>query len=130
MNIEHIAIWVKDLEESKAFYSKYFNATAGEKYHNPQKKFTSYFLSFETGARLELMHKPLISIGKNPHSETEKLGLIHFAMSVGSKDKVDQLTESIRQDGYQVIGEPRTTGDGYYESVIQDPEGNRIEVTV
>ena len=127
MKIEHIAIWVSDIEKLRGFYEKYFNAVFGEKYINPKKNFTSYFLSFTEGARLELMHKPEISTIVN---EKEHLGFIHFAISVGSKEMVDSLTNEIRQDGFKVLGEPRTTGDGYYESVVLDPEGNRIEITI
>lgn len=128
MTIEHLAIWVKDLEKMRAFYEKYFEATANEKYHNPAKKFESYFLSFQSGARLELMQKPGIPDNKNDVSE-QYTGLIHFAVSTGSIEKVNELTEKLRKDGFQVVGEPRTTGDGYYESVILDPEHNRIEIT-
>ena len=127
MKIEHIAIWTKDLESMRAFYLQFFDVTSNEKYYNPVKKFSSYFLSFENGARIELMHRQdiieLIDSGS-------KLGLAHFAVSVGSKENVDLLTEQIRAGGYRVIGEPRTTGDGYYESVVSDPEGNLIEITV
>lgn len=129
MKIEHLAIWVKDLESMKLFYKKYFNATAGEKYHNPKKNFHSYFLSFEQGCRLELMYKPEIPDNKNEVTH-QALGIIHFAISVGSKQKVDNLTETLRNAGYKIIGEPRTTGDGYYESVVLDPENNRIEITI
>ena len=128
MKIEHLAIWVKDLEKMKAFYEKCFQAKAGEKYHNPTKNFTSYFLSFESGCRLELMHKPEIANGIL--KEIEDIGLAHFAISVGSKESVDSLTEQFRRKGFEIIGEPRTTGDGYYESVILDPEKNRIEITI
>ncbi|MFC0183742.1 lactoylglutathione lyase [Pseudarcicella hirudinis] len=128
MTIEHLAIWVKDLEKMRAFYEKYFEATANEKYHNPAKKFESYFLSFQSGARLELMQKPGIPDNKNDVS-VQYTGLIHFAVSTGSIEKVNELTEKLRKDGFQVVGEPRTTGDGYYESVILDPEHNRIEIT-
>ncbi|CAM3439123.1 VOC family protein [Zobellia roscoffensis] len=128
MKIEHLAIWASDLETMRQFYENYFDAIAGERYHNPTKNFTSYFLSFSEGTRLELMHKPEITKASN--STEEHLGFIHFALSVGSKEKVDTITEQLRTDGFQVAGEPRTTGDGYYESVILDPEGNRIEITV
>lgn len=128
MRIEHLAIWVKDLEKTRHFYEYYFNAVSGEKYHNPKKNFTSYFLSFTDGARLELMYKPAIKA--LPNTIEEWLGISHFALSVGSKEKVDQLTGALRNDGYQVLGEPRTTGDGYYESVVLDPENNHIEITV
>jgi len=127
MRIEHIAIWVTNLEEMRKFYVNYFNAVAGEKYHNPTKKFTSYFLSFTDGARLEIMHTP--SINKSNYTE-EHTGLIHFAMSIGSKEQVNLLTEKLREDGFTIAGEPRTTGDGYYESVVLDPEGNQIEITI
>ena len=127
MKIEHLAIWVSDIEEMRRFYEQYFNAKAGEKYVNPKKNFTSYFLSFEEGARLELMHKPEISVLKQ---DKEHLGYIHFAISVGSKEKVDALIAKLREDNYKITGEPRTTGDGYYESVVLDPEGNRIEITI
>ncbi len=125
MKIEHIAIWTLDLEKMKAFYLKFFDLTANEKYYNAQKKFSSYFLSFASGARIELMHQPDIS----EFIENSKLGLAHFAISVGTKEKVNALTELIRENGYDVLGQPRTTGDGYYESVIADPEGNWIEIT-
>lgn len=129
MKIEHLAIWVKDLEGMKNFYVKYFNVQVGEKYHNPTKKFTSYFLTFNEGCRLELMHKPTIP-SLEIEAGGEHIGLIHFAISVGSKTKVDRLTKLLEADNYIMIGEPRTTGDGYYESVILDPENNRIEITV
>ncbi len=128
MKIEHLAIWVKELEKMKAFYERFFGGTAGEKYVNVKKNFSSYFLSFGTGCRLELMHRPDIQENKN-EVERENIGLIHFAISVGSKNKVDELTEALRHDGYLIVGEPRTTGDGYYESVVLDPENNRIEIT-
>ncbi|MER3317070.1 MAG: VOC family protein [Allomuricauda sp.] len=127
MKIEHIAIWTSDLEKMKDFYLNFFELESNEKYYNPKKKFSSYFLSFEKGARIELMHRPDIS--EFMDNMDGKLGLTHFAISVGSKEKVDALTETIRKNGFKVIGEPRTTGDGYYESVIADPEGNLIEIT-
>ncbi len=129
MKIEHLAIWVNDLEGMKSFYEKYFLAQAGAKYHNPQKQFNSYFLSFKTGCRLELMHRPDISANQNSRIDQHQ-GIIHFAVSVGSKKKVDELTETLRGDGFAILGEPRTTGDGYYESVVFDPEQNRIEITI
>ncbi len=128
MKIEHLAIWVNDLEGMKGFYETYFGAIAGNKYHNPSKKFTSYFLGFNDGPRLELMHRP--DIAQKINGLDEHMGFIHFAISVGSQKKVDELTDSLRGSGFTVIGEPRTTGDGYYESVVLDPEQNRIEITV
>lgn len=128
MKINHLAIWVKDLEKSKKFYIKYFGAVANEKYHNPVKKFSSYFLSFgDDNIRLELMYKPNIFTSKQSDSET--VGLAHFAFSAGSKEEVDLLTEKLWEEGYKILDGPRTTGDGYYESVIADPDGNRIEIT-
>lgn len=128
MKIEHIAIWVKDLEKMRIFYEKYFMAIANELYYNPSKGFKSYFLTFESGCRLELMNKS--DMPSKGSAGEEHLGLTHLAFSVGSKMEVDQLTELLRKNSHEVIGEPRTTGDGYYESVVLDPEGNRIEITV
>jgi lactoylglutathione lyase len=129
MRIDHIAIWAKDLEQLKVFYEKYFQAKAGEKYFNPKKNFNSYFLTFDSGCRLEIMQMPGIPESANDIYK-QFSGLIHFAIGVGTKEKVDSITESLRKDGYEIVGEPRTTGDGYYESVALDPEGNRIEITV
>lgn len=126
MRIEHIAVWVKDLELAKEFYEKYFSAKSNEKYINAKKQFSSYFLSFDNGSRLEIMSRPDIEISSND----ENLGFIHLAFSVGSKELVDELTEKLRMDGYDILGEARTTGDGYYESVVADPEGNKIEITI
>ena len=129
MKIEHLAIWVNDLEGMKAFYETYFNGKANAKYRNDKKQFESYFLTFEEGCRLELMHRPDIPANVNDLRK-EYIGIIHFAISVGNKETVDTMTEQLRTDGYQIIGEPRWTGDGYYESVVLDPENNRIEVTI
>jgi lactoylglutathione lyase len=129
MKIDHIAIWSKNIEELKNFYVRYFGATAGDKYFNPKKNFESYFLTFETGCRLELMQMPGIPPSANDIYQ-QFSGLIHFAIGSGSKEAVDKLTELLRKDGFEIVGEPRTTGDGYYESVVLDPEGNRIEITV
>lgn len=128
MKIEHIAFWVNDLEKTKDFYEKYFDAKANQKYYNPTKNFTSYFLEFDGGARLELMNKLEITANKNDF-HNQSVGIIHIAFSVGSKQKVNELTEKLRKDGYEIVGEPRMTGDGYYESVILDPEKNIIEIT-
>ncbi|WP_350286637.1 VOC family protein [uncultured Croceitalea sp.] len=128
MKIEHLAIWVNDIEVMKNFYIKYFMATPSEKYHNAIKSFTSYFLSFDEECRLELMHRPDVQHTKLGGQEL--MGLAHFAISVGTQQKVNTLTETLRNDGFVVVGEPRTTGDGYYESVVLDPEQNRIEITI
>jgi len=128
MKIEHLALWVKDLEASKAFYMKYFAMNCSNKYHNPKKQFQSYFLSFEgSETRIELMHNPLIIEAEKDTSLS--FGLTHFSISVGNRETVDKLTEQIRRDGYKIYGEARTTGDGYYESVILDPDGNQVEIT-
>ena len=129
MKIEHIAIWTEDLEAAKEFYTKYFNMTCGEKYTNTQKRFSSYFLSFEdSSTRIELMHR--LDILKPNDKKGFTNGLTHFAISVGSKELVNSLTEKLRANNFIIQGEPRTTGDGYYESVVLDPEGNQIEITV
>jgi lactoylglutathione lyase len=128
VKIEHIAIWCRNIENLRRFYMTYFEAISNERYVNPVKNFQSYFLSFDGGCRLELMQMPTIPETKDNVLD-QFTGLIHFAVSVGSKSKVDLLTEQLRADGYRVVGEPRTTGDGYYESVVLDPEGNRIEIT-
>lgn len=129
MKIEHIAIWCKDLELMRDFYVKYFLATHHKKYENPAKKFASYFLSFQGGARLELMQMESVPVSKDDVFR-QFTGLIHFAVALGSKEKVDDLTKQFEQDGYTIIDRPRTTGDGYYESVVLDPEQNRIELTI
>lgn len=128
MRIDHVALWTYDIEKIRVFYEKYFDAKAGEKYFNPSKNFESYFLSFQDGSRLEIMQMPgIIPLDRK---EKQHTGLIHFAISVGDKARVDTLTEKLRADGCEIVGEPRTTGDGYYESVVLDPDGNRIEITI
>ena len=129
MHIEHISIWCKDIELMKRFYQKYFHATANNKYHNPAKKFSSYFLNFTNAVRLEIMQMESIHERKDD-SITQFTGLIHFAMALGSRENVDALTRQLEQDGFTVLDGPRTTGDGYYESAVLDPEHNRIELTV
>lgn len=128
MRIEHLAIYTKDLEKLKEFYIKYFHAQASEKYKNPNTQFKSYFLSFKEGCRLEIMNLP--NVIENKEISLNTCGLAHFAISVGSKENVLALTEQLRTDGYIIKGEPRTTGDGYFESVILDPDGNKIEITI
>ena len=125
MKIHHIAIWTKDLEAMKDFYLNYFGGIGNERYSNPVKKFESYFVMFDSGAKIELMHNPS-SVG---HSDDEiRLGITHIAFMLESKDAVIALTERLRSDGVRIVGEPRTTGDGYFESVILDIEGNRLEL--
>lgn len=127
MRIEHIAMYVKDIEQTKIFFIKYLDATANNGYHNKNTGFKSYFLSFDDGARLEIMNRPEMNDDEKHVSRT---GYIHIAFSVGSKEKVDSLTEQLRTDGYNVISGPRTTGDGYYESCIICIEENQIEITI
>ena len=129
MKIDHISLWVSDLEGMCAFYEKYFGAFKGDKYVNSSKNFTSYFLSFDSGCRLELMFNPNVPPNTND-VYNQNIGMIHFAISVGSKERVLALTDQIEKDGYEILGQPRTTGDGYFESVILDPENNRIEITI
>ena len=126
MRINHVALWVKDLEKMVFFYTKHFGATAGKLYTNEEKGFQSYFLTFESGARLELMSRTDI-VEKH---EDALLGWAHIAISVGSKETVDTLTDELCRKGYCHVDGPRTTGDGYYESVVLDPEGNHVELTI
>jgi lactoylglutathione lyase len=127
MYIEHLAIYTRQLEVLRDFYVRYFGATANEKYRNPAKGFESYFLSFDGGARLEIMQKQSVpETGRAPGAEVT--GLTHLAFRAGTRERVDALTGQLRAAGYAVVGEPRTTGDGYYESVVLDPDGNRLEL--
>ena len=127
MKIEHIAMYVKDLEQARWFFEYYFGAVSNEKYHNESTDFQSYFLTFEDGARLEIMNKPVLNdTGRDANS----YGFIHVAFSVGSREKVDQLTSKLKEAGYAVASGPRVTGDGYYESCVVGLEGNLIEITV
>lgn len=123
MRIEHIGLWTKDIDKMKDFYEKYFDVRSGERYHNSSKKFTSYFLTFDSGSRLELMMREDIS-----KPTIESFGYAHLALAVGSQSKVDDLVSRLTTDGFELLNGPRTTGDGYYEAVIKDPEGNLIEV--
>lgn len=128
MRIDHLALWVDDLEGMRTFYTTYFGATAGAKYTNTAKGFSSYFLTFDgEGTRLELMHRP--DIGDQTGKRGMLKGIAHVAVSVGSNEAVEHLTERLRAAQYTVESEARTTGDGYYESVVLDPEGNYVEIT-
>ena len=126
MRIEHIAMYVNDLDAARDFFIRYFNAKSNEGYHNKTTDFRSYFLSFDDGSRLEIMNKPEM---EDLPKGIARTGFIHVAFSVGSKEKVDSLTAQLKADGYTVISGPRTTGDGYYESCIIGIEGNQIEIT-
>lgn len=125
MKIEHTALYVSDLECARGFFTKYFGAVPNELYHNPNTGFSSYFLSFESGGRLEIMHRPDVS----EKSAEPRLGYAHIAFSAESRENVNSLTERLRADGFRIISEPRVTGDGYYESCIADYDGNVIEIT-
>ncbi len=125
MKIDHIAIYVRDLETTKNFYIKYFGATPNNKYRNPKTQLETYFLSFDDGTRFEIMSRPDLS---DTNKELLKTGLIHLALKIGLKELVDKKTAQLELDGYKVISYPRTSGDGYYESCIADPEGNFIEI--
>ncbi|MCE5287393.1 MAG: VOC family protein [Pelosinus sp.] len=126
MKIEHIAIYTNRLEEMKEFYTYYFNGTANDKYVNSTKGFESYFIAFESGARLELMCQR-DTAERNAAVST---GFVHLAFSVKSKEKVDELTQRLVRAGIERISGPRLTGDGYYESCMLDPDGNIVEITV
>lgn len=128
MKINHVALYVRNLEGAKAFFVRYFGAVSNEKYYNQKTGFQSYFLAFADGGRLEIMTKP--DLKENCSEQAEKYGFAHIAFSVGSKEKVDKLTMRLGIDGYRILSGPRTTGDGYYESCVEGPEGNRIEITV
>lgn len=127
MVIEHVAMYVNELEDTKRFFEKYLEAKSNEKYVNPKTGFQSYFLSFDNGARLEIMSKPDMCDEKKSAART---GFIHIAFSVGSVEKVNEITELLKRDGYEVMSGPRTTGDGYYESCVLGMEDNQIEITV
>lgn len=126
MRIEHIAMYVNDLRAARDFFMKYLGASSNDGYHNVKTGFRSYFLSFDSGARLELMTRPGMS---DNSKELSRTGYIHIAFSVGNKTTVDSITKQLKEDGYEVISGPRTTGDGYYESCIIGIEGNQIEIT-
>lgn len=127
MKIEHVAMYVRDLEAARDFFVRYLEGRSNEGYHNKKTDFRSYFISFDGGARLEIMTKPAL---EDPEKTLNRTGFIHAAFSVGSREKVDSLTERLKEDGYEVVSGPRTTGDGYYESCVVALEGNQIEITV
>ncbi len=129
MRIEHVAIWTRRIVQLKEFYETYFGAEASSKYVNPETKFESYFLSFSSGARLELMRSPKVA-DLPDSSEAQPTGYAHLAFSVGSREQVERLTARLSAAGYNVASAPRFTGDGYYESVVLDPDGNRVEITI
>jgi lactoylglutathione lyase len=125
MRIDHTAVWSRDIEVLREFYVRWFGATSGPRYENPSKGFASYFLSFEAGPRLEVMQRRDVT---GP-AGTNVLGYAHVAVALGSDEAVDRLTEQMRAAGVAVVDGPRRTGDGYYESVVMDPDGNLLELT-
>lgn len=126
--LDHVALWTDDIERLAAFYCRYFRGQLGEKYANPSKGFESRFVRFEDGARLEIMRTTsLHPLGHEPGAQ--RMGLTHLALSLGSVEEVNELTSRLRAEGHPVIDGPRRTGDGYYESVVLDPDGNRVEIT-
>ncbi len=127
MHIEHIALWTNDIERLKEFYTSYFGATSAPHYTNPTKGFESVFLTFDQGSRMEIMKTSRLDLTEIEPG-AERVGLTHFAVRVGSEQAVDELSTRLRADGYAVLDGPRRTGDGYYECVILDPDGNRVEI--
>jgi lactoylglutathione lyase len=127
-SLEHVAVWTEDLERLARFYQKYFGAIIGDKYVNSRKGFESRFLTFDGGARLEIMRTTSFAPAAQ-EAGGQRMGLTHIALCVGSVDGVDQLTHRLRADGYPILDGPRRTGDGYYESVALDPDGTRIEIS-
>ena len=127
MIIEHVAMYVNDLEKARDFFVSFLNGKSNDGYYNEKTGFRSYFISFDGGARIEIMNKPDMS---DDNKDLNRTGYAHLAFSVGSTERVDELTEQIRNAGYEVVSGPRTTGDGYYESCIVTFEGNQIELTV
>ena len=126
MIIEHVAIWTNDLEKLKDYYVKFFNGKSNQKYRNPTTLFESYFISFDSGCRLELMTNPDI---KEKNGQTNYIGIAHFAFEVESKSEVDLKAQELKIAGFPILKGPRITGDGYYEFETVDVDGNKIEVT-
>ncbi len=129
MTLEHVAIWTSQLEVLKDYYINFFNAVPNQKYSNPLKHFESYFLQFESGARLELMSRPNIPDNLNDTVQQQYKGIIHLAFGVDTMSKVDHKAQELKEAGFRILSGPRKTGDGYYEFETLDPDNNRIEVT-
>lgn len=129
MTLEHVAIWTNELEHLKDYYVKYFGGQANNKYRNEKKQFESYFITFKSGARLELMTKPGVPANANDTVVAQHAGIIHMAFGVDTLDEVDEKARELRSAGFPILSGPRVTGDGYYEFETLDPDNNRLEVT-
>jgi len=129
MTIEHIAIWTHDIETLKDFYSKYFGGIPNDKYTNEKKRFQSYFLTFNSGARLEIMSMPTIPANSNDTIKNQHQGIIHLAFGVNTIKEVEDKAKELQAGGYKILSGPRMTGDGYFEFETLDPDNNRLEVT-
>ncbi|MBY0482701.1 MAG: VOC family protein [Chitinophagaceae bacterium] len=129
MTLEHIAIWTENLELLKDYYVNYFDGTSNEKYSNPSTQFQSYFISFKSGARLEIMAKPNIPNNRNDTIKMQHKGIIHLAFGVETKEEVEEKAKQLAASGFKILSGPRKTGDGYYEFETLDPDNNRLEVT-
>lgn len=126
MKLDHVAMYVKDLEAARDFFIRFFGAKSNEMYHNPKTGLKTFFLTFEGGSRLEIMTRPEVS---QAPQEPFRAGYAHISFSLGGREKVDALTDALRLEGCEVASEPRLTGDGYYESCVVGPEGCRIEIS-
>jgi lactoylglutathione lyase len=129
MTIDHVAIWTTHLEKMKDYYVRYFNGIANKKYRNDEKQYESYFVSFDSGTRIELMQKPGIPENLNDTVEKQYLGIIHLAFGVENMSLVNQKLNELSDAGYKILRGPRKTGDGYWEFETLDPDNNRIEVS-
>ena len=129
MTLEHVAIWTNKLEELKDYYTKYFGGISNDKYINEKREFHSYFISFNSGARLEIMTMPNIPANLNDTVVKQHSGIIHLAFGVDTKQEVEEKATQLKEDGFKILSGPRKTGDGYYEFETLDPDNNRLEVT-